>query len=896
MADSGTIAAWAALAAALLALVVALAQATQQYAATAQDMKRCEKSVWGPMPGYAGRRVFLWRQIRFHIVFDVPNIFILTEYWEKPGNARQFPAHRITVLPAPFDPPSVNTDTESAIYNHSEACWVAFARQVSHVCPSAVRVGLMAGGADRLPADIPVVPMQVSLRDVIALGLMIGMRIQAASVDHFEMSGPFGFIKSSSHPILGSLIHFSAFSATPHIKGLKTGDVSKSWLRRLIGIASVAKQRFDEPKRRYYAATMMRWRTNSTRIPSKIENLDGDRRGRGKEVVESELKFVDLKGKEHTVPSDKCSTWQDLVQFLESNGIATAPYIILGPENKAVAPKSWKPLLKVVRKGDLKTIFKIAEGDYPPSPFATMSHSKSPSQEPSIKETTNQQILLDIDNITEHAARILEGPAGLVEASLAESAESITRAESPEPDRDISLDPLTQGDTTQNTAERDGHFLNQGSINLTNQTVSMQSKDLENRKEPLALTWVEDGTRRESLTNGSRVRVPEGPPPIRTQYRRPTVEDYGNSDLADSSSPSPSSSPSIRRRVSPRFRRGNRDSDSRSPSIRRRSPSRSHRENTNSDSRSPSFRSENSFDSEREWRNKQAMAYVSSETRWVDPDPPQLTFYWASQIDIELGCWATPWGLGLYKTCIDALGMMVDISLAGLSQTARLAQPKANRPAVGNNEIIYAEFPGALILGGLWLHLREGEQTWPPYAINGRGGVRGLATHSLVGHSAFRDDERLPQLTLLNSVHRARMSTAERSTASQILDRGRILELASIDFWLSYAAATNSISKGKSDLIINTPAIVEEIWLKFFHEIMSTRRELWNPGGGDMHIRKLANSISDFLSDFLGSPAEIYFVWVAFLRAIKVMECVADGPRTSSALGMFENDILVYLV
>lgn len=310
MEDEGTIAAWAALAAALLALVVALAQVAQQYAATAQDMKRCEKSVWGPMPGYAGRRVFLWRQIRFRIVFDVPNIFIPTEYWEKPGNARQFPTHRITTLPAPFDPLSVNTDTESAIYNHSEACWVAFARQVSHVCPSAVRIGLMAGDADRLPADIPVVPMQVSLRDIVALSLMIGMKIQAVSMDHIEMSGPFGFIKSSSHPILGTLIHFSAFSTTPHIKGLKTGDISKFWFRRLIGIASVAKQQFDEPRRRSHAAAMMRWRTNSTRTPFRMEDLDSDKMGKWEEVGESQLKFVDLEGKEHIVRADECSTWQ----------------------------------------------------------------------------------------------------------------------------------------------------------------------------------------------------------------------------------------------------------------------------------------------------------------------------------------------------------------------------------------------------------------------------------------------------------------------------------------------------------------------------------------------------------------------------------------------------------
>ncbi|QYT02235.1 hypothetical protein H0G86_009241 [Trichoderma simmonsii] len=834
MADSGTIAAWAALAAALLALVVALAQAAQQYAATAQDMKKCERSVWGPMPGYAGRRVFLWRQIRFRIIFDVPNIFIPTEYWERRGNARQFANHRITSLPAPFDPPSVNTDTESAIHNHSEACWVAFARQVSHVCPSAVRVGLMAGDADRLPADIPVVPMQVSLRDIIALGLMIGMNIQVVSHDYIEMSGPFGFIKSSSHPILGTLIHFSAFSTTPHIKGLKTGDISKSWLRRLIGIASVAKQQLEEPKRRSHAAAMMRWRTNSTRAPLRFKNLNSYKRWEGGEVGESQLKFVDLEGKEHTVPADKCSTWPDLVQFLESNGIATAPYIILGPENKAVAPNSWKALLKDVRKGDLKTIFKIAEQDYVTSPLAT----PLPSQQLRIKEITDQQIPPDVDNVRKHATRTLEGSAILTDASLTGSTESITRADS----RDV-----------------------------------------------------------------PGVRIVENPPSVRIRYRRPTVEDYKN---GDSRSPSP--------RFSHRFHEEDRNGDSRSPSPRRRSSVPSFlRVNRNGDSGSPrsrprsrfsspfreerfvaepSLRRENSFDSERKWRDKQTRAYASRETPEYRPDPPQLTFYWASQIDIELGCWATPWRGGIFVGCIDALGMMVDIGLAGLSQAARLAQSKADQTAVDSDEIVYAEFPGPIILGDLWLHLREGEHTWPPYAINARGGVRGLATHSLVQHSAFRDDERLPQLTLLSSVHKAGMSTAETSTASQVLERDRILELASIDFWLSHAAATNSISKGKSNLILNTPAIVEEIWLEFYDEIMQTREELWNPGGGDMHVRNLANSILDFLCDFLGSPAEIYFVWVAFLRAVKVMECVANGPSTYRAFHIFRNDILVYLV
>lgn len=490
------------------------------------------------------------------------------------------------------------------------------------------------------------------------------------------------------------------------------------------------------------------------------------------------------------------------------------------------------------------SLFKIAQGDYVTSPLAT----PLPSQEPSIKETTNQQIPTDTDNAIKHAARTPESLAGPAEASPRKTVINITYADSSESDIDIPLDPLTQDDTAQNTMKTDGHFLNRGSISPTNQAAPMQSKYLKNGKEPLALTWVE---------------VPPGNP-----YQRPRVDDYPD-----------------------------RDEDSRSRSFREYDIHVSR--NRYGGSRRPrrlswGRRRDPSFDSERWWRDKQRGAYYSSIQRRLDGlDPPLLTFYWASQIDIELGCWATPWERGLFSSCIDALGMMVDIGLAGLSQTARWAQPKAKRPAVNSNEILYAEFPGSMILEDLWLHLREGQHTWPPYAINARGGVRGLATHLLVQHPAFRDDERLPQLTLLNSVH---MSTARTSMVSQNLERDRILELASIDFWLSQAAATNSISEGKSNLIINTPAIVEEIWLDFCDEIMQTREERWNPSGGDMHVRKLAKSISDFLCDFLGSPAENYFVWVAFLRAVKVMECVANGPRTFPALDMFENDILVYLV
>jgi hypothetical protein len=325
MEDAGTIAAWAALAAAVLALLVALAQAIQQYVATAQSMRKCEASVWGPMPGHPGRRVWVWRQLRFRVVFDMPNIFIPTEYWNKAGNPREFAADRVTTLPTPFDqPPSASAGksrikgkreaaaaaadpegTAPSLY-YSEAGWVSFSRHVSYVCSASVRVGLTRGDVDRLPSDLTVVPMQISLRDAIAMGLMIGMTIVEMSDTAIEMSGPSGVIKSSEHPLLGRLLHYTAYTVAPRgIKGLLTGEISRSWLRRLEGIATVAMQQYEEPKRRYYQGIGMRWRSNAQRLPQ-----TRGRRSESEDEQHPQLNFIDLSGKSHSILADECPTWE----------------------------------------------------------------------------------------------------------------------------------------------------------------------------------------------------------------------------------------------------------------------------------------------------------------------------------------------------------------------------------------------------------------------------------------------------------------------------------------------------------------------------------------------------------------------------------------------------------
>lgn len=127
MVDSGEIAAWVAFFISLLALLVTLAQAVQQYVATAQSIRKCDKSVWGPMPSRHGRRIWTWSQLRFRVVFEMPNIFIPTEYWEIPGPSRLFPAQYVVVLGDSFAGEGSGVyDEELNLKECSEASCVSF--------------------------------------------------------------------------------------------------------------------------------------------------------------------------------------------------------------------------------------------------------------------------------------------------------------------------------------------------------------------------------------------------------------------------------------------------------------------------------------------------------------------------------------------------------------------------------------------------------------------------------------------------------------------------------------------------------------------------------------------------------------------------------------------------
>ncbi|KAI1159133.1 hypothetical protein F5B18DRAFT_39789 [Nemania serpens] len=97
--DAATASAVAALVVAVVALFVAIAQATQQYLITGQLIRLCDSVVYGPvMPGQ-GRRVWLFSQFRFRVIYSIPQISLDAHLW--PSGGAHLKSHAIGELELP---------------------------------------------------------------------------------------------------------------------------------------------------------------------------------------------------------------------------------------------------------------------------------------------------------------------------------------------------------------------------------------------------------------------------------------------------------------------------------------------------------------------------------------------------------------------------------------------------------------------------------------------------------------------------------------------------------------------------------------------------------------------------------------------------------------------------
>lgn len=263
--DASTSATIAALVVAILAIFVAVMQATQQYIVTGQLIRLCDSVVFGKMPGQ-GRRIWQMSQFRFRIVYWIPQVSLKKDLWPEtlphiPSYARgtrQLPDLGLLGITQGQDD-SKKSETGgnkelSVSVSAGEASWVSFCRAVQLSSGRSMVLDLVQGDADRCPPDLPNVPMQMSMRDIATMGLMTGLKCTEASFKgkSLSMQGPIGTITTSQHPLLGPLLHFSPRNMSiQEIKELQigTGAVSPFWMARTWDEVVVAGRRYTRKDR-----------------------------------------------------------------------------------------------------------------------------------------------------------------------------------------------------------------------------------------------------------------------------------------------------------------------------------------------------------------------------------------------------------------------------------------------------------------------------------------------------------------------------------------------------------------------------------------------------------------------------------------------------------------------
>lgn len=257
--DPGTISAIVALVIALLALFVAFAQVVQQYMATADLMRKWDSIVFGPLPG-KGHRVWVMRQLRFKVIYEMPQLSLHADLWPSSAPFTGSNSQATTLLP--------NLATANIKFSSpGEASWASFCRVMQNSCHESMRYRLVSGDADRCPSDIPVIPMQISLRDVIVMAMMAGMRISSAETrfhptiqslraesGRISMQGQAGTITTADHPILGLIVHFTPFNIGRKFGITHTPSISADWMLRLWGQCPIGTIKVGERKRRHVEA------------------------------------------------------------------------------------------------------------------------------------------------------------------------------------------------------------------------------------------------------------------------------------------------------------------------------------------------------------------------------------------------------------------------------------------------------------------------------------------------------------------------------------------------------------------------------------------------------------------------------------------------------------------
>ncbi|MCJ1279168.1 hypothetical protein MMC21_006992 [Puttea exsequens] len=203
----------AAIIVAAVALFVALGQLTQQLTATGYVIRKCDRIVMGGLTK-GGTRQWHWRQFRFTVKYQALSFALPRSLYES-----------IDVSPAV----QVVVDTRSAAQSEqllksalltrakrtfSQASWITFTQDLAYF--EAINTGNITTreeSGDRIPDDLTIAPIRVDTITILLTCIALGMQVYKYSptTGDIILSGSVGSISSSSHPLLGTLLHYNVF-------------------------------------------------------------------------------------------------------------------------------------------------------------------------------------------------------------------------------------------------------------------------------------------------------------------------------------------------------------------------------------------------------------------------------------------------------------------------------------------------------------------------------------------------------------------------------------------------------------------------------------------------------------------------------------------------------------
>lgn len=848
--DASTISAVAALAVSFFALLIAAAQAIQQYFITGQLIRLCDSVVYGPFPG-TGRRVWQMSQFRFRVLYTMPKFGLAPSLWsgsmkhdEVTGfglSGSNVVMQRPTRLGAGEDTLRSSSWTnmsmlwwrrlrekvlnlrpasKTQVSTVGEAAWASFARAVEPSCSGSWRLTSIECDADRCPSDLVTVPMPVSMRDTAVMALMSGMEVISYSFEEqlLFMHGEIGSITSARHPVLGPILHFTpgqkvlqeynAFGIELYPLGFK-GCIMRKWLIRASGDCTVANRLYDP-------ADMRRVRRLDARWYAELRRMDCF-------IVQSsaEANMVRHLGRKTQASSDLHESQNELAYQSD--------------ETKSA------PLLPQRRLQDGDWVFNYLE-----------RHPSSPADTGRPRENGGTQAKRGAVNVVNMSPSLSKSTpskqSGLPQrrATVEDAPEDVNDGDN-EPHGSYGsnvIDDIQGGSGSKSSPPHPPFH----TVNADSEAVAFRSqreevawsRQMQRAEKARAIRRdkkiVQDRVRAGTMSS-PYARNPGKQQLLLTDYEHRSRTTDANSTDSD-------------------------DSDN-GPELTAEQEAAREREELR-------FKQRQEREREREERLKEGGRALPLD---------RLDMFWYCQIDIFRGTWAMCQGYSNTpsRTCLSAaIGVVLECLLGFLP----------------GDSITYTD-DSQLTLQSVretTMWLLAGNTTYPAYAINARGGVIASGSYRGVYVPAFGDTP-IPVLELLFS-HSWQVS----SSLPNMNRDGEELntELMRLDSWLSWVGRLPMVADGPKQLLKSAPTFVHLLMLEFETDFQLL--DLSAHEGGLQDIQKVAANIMDWLLDEDLTDAEQVYVLIAFLRGLKVAQCVLSGPDTTALHRLLHRDVGVHLV